>query len=84
MRKTNQAEFWVVYQRTWTVLRRAIVSNAVCEQGEWEAMEKAEPGVHTLIRGKIRSEKEAEALARGTSGDTFRNPPRNFSTKTAR
>jgi hypothetical protein len=71
MRKTHQAEFWVVYQRSWTVQRKQIMSNAVCEQGEWDALETAEPGVHTLVRGRIRSEREAEQLARGTSGDTF-------------
>jgi len=84
MRKSNLPEFWAVYQRTWTVQRKPVVSNAVCEQAEWDALEKAEPGVHTLVRGRIRTEKEAEELARGTSGDAYRNSPRNYSTKMAR
>ena len=41
---------------------------AVCEQGEWDAMELANPGAKTLIRGGIANEGEAERLARGASG----------------
>jgi hypothetical protein len=37
---------------------------AVCDQREWDAMETATPGLHTLIRGGILSEGEAEQLAR--------------------
>ena len=40
--------------------------NAVCEQSEWEAMERDRPGLHTLIRSGIASEGEAERLARST------------------
>jgi hypothetical protein len=43
--------------------------NAVCEQSEWDEMERARPGYHTLIRAGITNEGEAERLARGTSGD---------------
>jgi hypothetical protein len=39
--------------------------NAVCEQDEWDALELASPGYHTLVRGGIDSEGEAEILARG-------------------
>ena len=42
---------------------------AICKQAEWEAMEKSRPGYHTLVRDGIPSEREAELLARGTSGD---------------
>ena len=73
MRRTNQGELWVVYRRTMTIQKRRIETNAVCEQSEWDALELAEPGVHTLIRGGIASEEEAERLARGTSGDDYRN-----------
>ena len=38
--------------------------NAVCEQDEWEAMEIAAPGYHTLILAGITNEGEAERLAR--------------------
>src|SRR5262249_32775089 len=47
--------------------------NVVCEQSEWDEMEHARPGYHTLIRGGITNECEAELLARGTSGD---KPPK--------
>ena len=47
---------------------------AVCEQGEWEAMDRAKPGFYTLIQAGIGNEGEAERLARGTSGAT---KPRN-------
>jgi hypothetical protein len=73
MRKTTRAESWVVYQRTMTHHRKTFVTNAVCDQSEWHALEKAEPGVHTLIQGRIGTEEEAEKLARGTSGDDYRS-----------
>jgi len=43
--------------------------NAVCEQSEWDAMEAARPGYHTLVQAGITEENEAELLARGTTGD---------------
>ena len=49
---------------------------AVCEQGEWEAMDRAKPGFYTLIQAGIVNEGEAERLARGTSGDTKPRPPK--------
>jgi hypothetical protein len=62
-----------VYQRTIKVSKKQFISNAVCEQGEWEAMELAEPGVNTLVRGRIGTEEEAEKLARGKSGDDYKS-----------
>ena len=38
--------------------------NAVCRQSEWEAMERAQPGYHTLVQAGITNEGEAERLAR--------------------
>ena len=67
MRKTREPASWVVYLMT--LHGKAGGMNAVCEQGEWDAMELARPGYHTLIRGGIGNEGEAERLARGTSGD---------------
>jgi hypothetical protein len=61
-----------VYQQTMRVSKKQVVSNAVCEQAEWDALEAAEPGVRTLVRGRIGTEEEAERLARGTSGDGYR------------
>jgi len=58
---------WVIYQ---TVVKGQVVGpNGVCEQAEWEAMERAFPGGHLLVQSGIASEGVAERLARGTSGD---------------
>lgn len=62
----EKAVTWVVYQMT---LHGANPRNAVCEQSEWDAMELARPGYHTLIQSGIATESEAELLARGTSGN---------------
>ena len=74
MRKTKAVVSWVVYKMA--LQGREAGMNAVCEQGEWEAMEIAQPGHHTLVRDGIPSESEAEKLARGTSGDPKPRPPR--------
>jgi hypothetical protein len=58
---------WVVYKMTIAGKHTGI--NAVCEQSEWDAMELARPGYHTLVRSGIADAGEAERLARGTSGD---------------
>jgi hypothetical protein len=58
---------WVVYRMT--VQGKPDSVNAVCEQGEWEAMELSHPGRHQLIQAGLASEGEAERLARGASGD---------------
>jgi hypothetical protein len=67
MRKTEKTISWVVYEMT--VHGKPVGMNAVCEQEEWDAMERAQPGHHKLIRSGITNEGEAERLARGTSGD---------------
>jgi hypothetical protein len=58
---------WVVYKMA--VHKKPDGMNAVCEQREWDAMERDQPGQNTLIRSGITNEAEAELLARGTSGD---------------
>jgi hypothetical protein len=57
----------VVYEVT--VRRKPGGARAICERSEWDAMELARPGVHTLVLTGITSESEAEKLARGTAGD---------------
>jgi hypothetical protein len=52
-----------------TIYRQAEPMHAVCSQEEWDAMERARPGHHQLVQAGIASEREAELLARGTSGD---------------
>jgi hypothetical protein len=69
MKKTKKVGLWVVYQMT--LRGKQDGGKAVCEQVEWDAMELAQPGYHTLIQSGITSEGEAERLARaGTVGDT--------------
>ena len=58
----NPITQWVVY-RMGTVLRQ-VGHNAICTQAKWDAMESLRPGHHTLIRGHIGNEGEAERLAR--------------------
>ena len=53
-----------------TVRRSPGGARAVCERSEWDAMELASPGYHTIILDGILSEPEAERLARGTAGNT--------------
>jgi hypothetical protein len=58
-------ELWVVYQ--WPMKGSAVGTRAVCEQREWQAMDRAKPGYFTLIRDGIKNEGEAEQLSRGNS-----------------
>ena len=62
MRRPAKGVSWVVY-RTGADARHGPV-NGVCEQGEWDAMERERPGRHTLVRCGIASEAEAETIAR--------------------
>lgn len=73
MRNTEEVVAWVVYKMT--IHGKPTEFNAVCEQGEWDAMELERPGHHTLVRDGMTNEGEAERLARGTSGDSKK---RNF------
>jgi hypothetical protein len=68
MNSAEQNVSWVVY--TMTLHNHPEGMRAVCEQSEWDEMERARPGYHKLVQGGITSEGEAERLARGTSGDT--------------
>jgi hypothetical protein len=67
MSEVRQATSWVFYKMT--LHGKADPVNAVCSQSEWDEMEAARPGFHTLVRSGIASEAEAEKLARGTAGD---------------
>jgi hypothetical protein len=62
MRTTEKPVSWVVYRMT--IHGKSNGMHAVCEQDEWDAMERARPGYHTLILGGIATEGEAERLAR--------------------
>jgi hypothetical protein len=45
---------WVVYLKT--LRNKPDGIRAVCEQSEWDAMEQARPGYHTLIQAGISTE----------------------------
>src|SRR5260370_41563325 len=62
MRNTEESKAWVVYRMT--IHGKPTGMSAVCEQQEWDAMERAQPGHHTLVRAGITNEGEAERLAR--------------------
>jgi len=66
MKTTEKSLSWVVYQMT--IHGKPSGMNAVCEQGEWEAMDRDRPGYHTLVRAGMTNEGEAERLARSGSG----------------
>ncbi len=68
MGKTSECVSWVVYRRT--LYKQSAGGVAVCEQSEWDEMELASPGHHTLIQEGIPSEVEAERLARSQPGMT--------------
>jgi hypothetical protein len=64
---------WVVYE---VALQKASGCHAVCEQSEWEEMESARPGFHTLIQAGINSEGAAEKLARAGQTSETKRPAR--------
>jgi hypothetical protein len=58
---------WVVYVKAIAGSSEGI--RVICEQSEWNTLDRTRPGEFTLVREGITSEGEAERLARGTSGD---------------
>jgi hypothetical protein len=64
---SKKAEAWVVYLM---IGKKTNGIKAVCEQADWDAMERANPGQQQLIQQGILTETEAELLARGASGDS--------------
>jgi hypothetical protein len=73
MRITQQPMSWVVYRMT--IHGKATGMKAVCEQGEWEIMERVQPGRHMLILAGITNEVEAERLARSSPVDGIKFKP---------
>ena len=67
MRKLEQDMAWVIYQ----AVSKGFAGgpNMVCEQAEWDVLERLRPGAHSLVQCGIATEGIAERLARGTSGD---------------
>jgi hypothetical protein len=58
----NECLSWVVFKMS--IHGKPSGMSAVCEQREWDEMELAQPGHHTLVRSGITNEGEAERLAR--------------------
>jgi hypothetical protein len=63
MRSTEVCHAWVVYRMM--LPKNVVGGNVVCEQREWEIVEANRPGYHTLLYSGIKTEREAELLARG-------------------
>jgi hypothetical protein len=75
MPRQQRIDMWVVYQ----VFKgeESTGVKAVCTQQEWDQMRLAEQrDRHTLIKGHLTNEGEAERLARGTAGDPAIRLPR--------
>jgi hypothetical protein len=62
MREIRTPSSWVVYRATFD--RKAEGLTAVCDQSEWEAKERAQPGRCILLKSGIATEGEAEQFAR--------------------
>lgn len=61
----RRAESWVIYR---LVIDGAVTgATGVCEQDEWEAMERDQPGGTFVVQSGIADEGVAERLARETS-----------------
>jgi hypothetical protein len=56
------ANTWVVYEKL--VHRQDTGLNAVCEQRDWEDMERIRPGSQNVILAGIETEQEADRYAR--------------------
>lgn len=69
MRNTEVCRSWVVYRMT--LSKNVVGGNVVCEQREWDVIEASRPGYHTLLHTGLKTEQEAEKLARGTAGDSY-------------
>ena len=65
--RSTKAQSWVVYSMP--VRDNVIPMRCVCEQSEWETIERSKPGHYVLIQSGITNEGEAERLARGSSGE---------------
>jgi len=66
MSEAGKVVSWVVYRMT--IHGKQAGVNAVCEQGEWDALELSRPGYHTLLQSGIANEGEAERIARDGQG----------------
>jgi hypothetical protein len=68
MRKTEELVLWVVYRKV--VHKVSLGGVAICEQTEWDEMQRTQTCAHLLIEEGIESEVAAEKLARSQPGVT--------------
>ena len=66
MRPTEEGPFAVFVKIVRRVNGVVMGANAICDQADWEAMERDRPGQQPLIRGGIASEMDAERLCRSS------------------
>ena len=57
---------WVVYVKLFNSKSSGL--NAICNQSEWEEMERVRPGQQNLVKAGIATEPEAERYARNGPG----------------
>ncbi|HEY1378594.1 MAG TPA: hypothetical protein VGF55_17470 [Gemmataceae bacterium] len=74
MRAAEACGPWAVYGRD---VGGPAAVHAVCTQADWDAIEAANPGAYTLVRGGILNEGEAERLARDSTA-SLRTGPRSY------
>ena len=70
MRRGEAEVAWEVYRMT--LRGEPFGGSVVCGQREWDAMSASNPHLYLLVRERIGTEQEAERLARGTAGDSYR------------
>jgi hypothetical protein len=79
MRAAEACGPWAVYGRSVRAGAQgaAAAVHAVCTQADWDAIQAADPGAYTLVRGGILNEGEAERLARDSTA-SLRTGPRRY------
>src|SRR6059058_645226 len=79
MRAAESCGPWAVYEQN--LRGRApgttVAVHTVCTQAEWDAIAAAAGGAHTLVRGGIANEGQAEQLARDSTA-SLRTGPRKY------
>jgi hypothetical protein len=66
MRETVDGPFAVFVKTVRRSNGMLLGANAICDQVDWDAMERNQPGEQPLIRGGIASEVDAERLCRSS------------------
>jgi hypothetical protein len=75
MRETVDGPFAVFVKTVRRSNGMLLGANAICDQADWDAMERNQPGEQPLIRGGIASEVDAERLCRSSPHPASRPVP---------